>query len=154
MPGTISAIVLHGNCCTRRVTTLGKPTFDVALAIVHRADEWLVARRRTHAHLGGLWEFPGGKCEPNEPPATAAIRELMEECDVEAAPERVLPAVRFDYGDRVVQLTGVVCRWIAGDGRPLGCDECRWVSTAELAALDMPAANAGIVAAALDGHPR
>lgn len=132
---------------------MSKPTFDVALAIVHRADRWLVARRRADTHLGGRWEFPGGKCEPSETPASAAIRELIEECDVRAAPERVLAAVEFDYGDRVVRLTGVVCRWVAGEGRALGCDECRWVSTAELLAFDMPAANVGIVAAAIDGHP-
>ena len=126
-----------------------KPTHDVALALVARGDEWLVARRHADAHLGGLWEFPGGKQHPGEAAADAAVRELLEECGVRAVALRALPACVCEYEDRVVRLTPVLCRWTAGVPQALGNEVCRWAATAELAALEMPAVNAGIIGAAL-----
>ena len=44
------------------------PWVDVALAIPSRGDRFLVALRAEKDHLGGLWEFPGGKIRPAEEP--------------------------------------------------------------------------------------
>ena len=38
----------------------------VLAAVVERDGRFLVTRRLDHGHLPGLWEFPGGKCEPGE----------------------------------------------------------------------------------------
>ena len=123
----------------------------IAVALVHRDGRWLVAKRPIGVHLEGLWEFPGGKLEELETPHEAALRELHEECAVEAAVEGTLPVVSWDYGHRHVTITPVVCRWLAGEGEPLASDAVRWVATAELADLDMPAVNRTIIAQ-LDGH--
>ncbi len=123
---------------------MDKPLQRVSLAIVHRDGRWLVARRRQAAHLGGLWEFPGGKLQPRETARAAALRELHEECGVHATAERTLDLQRCEYEDRVVELTPVVCQWVAGEAVPLGNEECRWVSPAELERLDMPAINSTI----------
>lgn len=128
---------------------MSKPVQQIALALVRRAGQWLVAKRHGDAHLGGLWEFPGGKCLPRESPTQAALRELQEECAVRAAPEGTLNTVVCEYDDRVVYLTPVLCRWISGQPQPLGSESCRWVSSAELQRLEMPAVNAGIISAAL-----
>ncbi|MBI5863687.1 MAG: (deoxy)nucleoside triphosphate pyrophosphohydrolase [Planctomycetes bacterium] len=125
-------------------------THHVAVALVRRNGLWLVARRHDDVHLGGLWEFPGGKLEPGETPAIAAVRELREECAVDAIVERLLPAIMHEYPDRVVYLTPVVCRWTAGDGHPIGNAECRWVTLEEMRRLEMPALN-GEILAELDG---
>jgi len=118
---------------------------NVAVALVHRAGRWLVARRPAGVHLGGLWEFPGGKCEPGETAPAAAVRELREECGVLASAERELAVIRYEYPERVVFLTPVICRWVSGEGAALGNDECRWVTTDELHHLDMPAANTEVL---------
>jgi 8-oxo-dGTP diphosphatase len=124
---------------------VSKPVFEVAVALVYRDGHWLVARRKPGVHLGGLWEFPGGKRETGETPSQAAIRELREECAVDAVAERELAGLTHEYEERVVHLLPVICRWRAGEGLSLGNQECRWVAIAELASLEMPAINAEIL---------
>jgi len=127
-----------------------KPVLDIALALVVRDGLWLVARRKPHAHLGGLWEFPGGKRVADETPSQAAIRELLEECAVDATPLYVLDIVTCEYADRCARLTPVICAWTSGEPQALSADVCRWVSTEELLRLDMPPVNAAIIRAALE----
>jgi mutator protein MutT len=55
----------------------------VIAAIVARGDKLLVCQRPAHKRHGGLWEFPGGKCEPRESDREAISRELHEELGVE-----------------------------------------------------------------------
>lgn len=51
--------------------------------VVARGDHYLVCQRPHHKRHGGLWEFPGGKCEAGESDAEAVRRELHEELGVE-----------------------------------------------------------------------
>ena len=125
---------------------------DIGLALVRRAEQWLVTQRRPDAHLGGMWEFPGGKRAPNETIEATALRELWEECAVRATAERVLPAVDWDYADRHVRLWPVLCRWVSGDGEARESLACHWVTTAKLAELPMPPANAVLVRALSAGR--
>jgi 8-oxo-dGTP diphosphatase len=55
----------------------------VIAAVIARGDELFVCQRPLHKRHGGLWEFPGGKCEPGESDTDAARRELREELGVE-----------------------------------------------------------------------
>jgi mutator protein MutT len=57
-------------------------TVQVIAAVVSRGDEFLVCRRSRERRYAGLWEFPGGKCEPGESISIAARRELREELGV------------------------------------------------------------------------
>lgn len=118
-----------------------KKVLDIAVAVVWRDGLYLVARRHDHVHLGGLWEFPGGKCEPGENAMDAALRELREECAVDAVALFRLQSIVHSYEDRSVRITPVVCRWVAGEAMSLDSQECRWVEPAMLLALEMPPAN-------------
>lgn len=121
----------------------------VAVALLKRDGRWLVARRRENTHLGGLWEFPGGKIESHESPEAAAVRELFEECAITARSIRTLRPVLFEYPEHTIELTPIVCEWVHGEPRPIGNEECRWVTYGELLQLEMPAANAEIIRLAL-----
>jgi 8-oxo-dGTP diphosphatase len=67
---------------SRSVGGVGGGTRVVA-AVIRRADELLVCQRPPHKRHGGLWEFPGGKCETGEADACALRRELREELGLE-----------------------------------------------------------------------
>ena len=128
---------------------MAKPIHEIALALVYRRDQWLVAKRGASVHLAGLWEFPGGKQLPQETAMQAAVRELYEECAVRAQPQEALPSIVWEYADRILRITPVTCRWEAGEPQALGNELCRWVDGVELPSLAMPPANAVIVQAAL-----
>jgi len=55
----------------------------VIAAVVRDGDRLLVCQRPAHKRHGGLWEFPGGKCEDGESDHHAITRELAEELGVE-----------------------------------------------------------------------
>jgi mutator protein MutT len=64
------------------VASLTPARVRVIAAAIRRDDQLLVCQRPTHKRHGGLWEFPGGKVEPNESDESAARRELGEELGV------------------------------------------------------------------------
>ena len=55
---------------------------EVVAAIIRRDSQMLITRRFKDVHLPGLWEFPGGKVEPNESLQAALEREILEELGV------------------------------------------------------------------------
>ncbi|HVZ76574.1 MAG TPA: (deoxy)nucleoside triphosphate pyrophosphohydrolase [Gemmatimonadaceae bacterium] len=57
----------------------------VVAAVIRRGEELLVCQRPPEKRHGGLWEFPGGKCEAGETDVDALRRELREELGVEVA---------------------------------------------------------------------
>ena len=55
------------------------------------AREVLLAQRPAGKHMGGRWEFPGGKVEPGESPEAALVRELGEELAIAVRAEDLRP---------------------------------------------------------------
>jgi 8-oxo-dGTP pyrophosphatase MutT (NUDIX family) len=58
----------------------------VVAAVIERDGRLLVCQRPAHKRHGGLWEFPGGKCDPGESDAEAARRELSRVEQVASLP--------------------------------------------------------------------
>ena len=44
-----------------------------------------------------MWEFPGGKIEPNETREEALVREIKEELDADITPIKFLLTVKYNY---------------------------------------------------------
>lgn len=127
---------------------------EIALALVWRGDELLITRRLANVHLGGLWELPGGKCEPGESPAACAAREVREEVGLAVTVLRPRLVIEHTYGDRAVRLHPFDCRYEGGELQPLACGACRWVKTIELIHYEFPAANRPLFEAlAREGPP-
>lgn len=122
-----------------------KPVLAIALAICVRDGRLLVTRRKADAHLGGLWEFPGGKRHAGETFEACAVRELEEETGVSARAVRALPPIPWEYPERRVVLHPIECEWENGDGALREVADLRWVRGDELLTLAFPPANAELV---------
>ena len=114
---------------------------EVAIALVWQGDRLLITRRAANVHLGGMWELPGGKCEPGEDAAGCVAREVREELGIEVEVLRARPIIEHRYRDRVVRLHPFDCRCLAGEPEARGCTTWRWVRVADLPRYDFPPAN-------------
>jgi mutator protein MutT len=120
------------------------PRIVVTAAIVEREGTFLVTRRPRGVHLEGLWEFPGGKCEPGESHEQCLGREIVEEL---GAAVRVLSEVfhvTHTYDDRIVDLHFFRCE-MTGTPLPLLGQEIRWVNGEGLVELEFPPADAELI---------
>ena len=116
----------------------------VVAAVIETNERFLVTQRQAGVHLAGMWEFPGGKIDPDEPHAAALRRELKEELDVDAdVGERVYHTVHA-YDDRTVELHFYKCA-LRGEPRPLLGQQMRWVPRMELRTLGFPPADAELI---------
>lgn len=121
---------------------------QVAAGLVFRSGRLLITRRPEGTHLGGLWEFPGGKLEPGESWEDGLVRELQEELGIRVAVGRLLSEVTHAYPEKTVHLRFHVCTLLEGEPRPLGCAALEWVTREGLALHSFPAADVQILAAA------
>jgi len=109
------------------------------LAVVVRGTEVLLVRRRNPPNAQ-TWGFPGGRIEPGEGLAAAALRELREETGVEADFLRAFDAadsVTHDADGRIAWhfvLVACLCRWRAGE--PVAADDALAADWFPLAGLD------------------
>ena len=106
------------------------------------------SRRRASDHLGGLWEFPGGKVESGESVPAALSRELQEELGIRVIQARPLIRIPYRYPDRNVLLD--VWRVEQFEGKAHGAEgqPLLWVEPEHLNQYEFPAANRPIVTAA------
>lgn len=116
------------------------PTYPVAIAVIIENGHIYVQQRPTDGHLGGLWEFPGGKIRTGETPEEAVVRECREEMGVTVRVEKRLAEIRHAYSHFKIDLQIFICRLDAGNGdriRSAG----RWILPDEMAEFAFPAAN-------------
>jgi mutator protein MutT len=118
---------------------------DVSAGLVFRNGALLITQRHAEAHLGGLWEFPGGKREPHETFEACLVRELREELGIEVGVGALLESLTHSYPEKTVHLRFFRCELKAGEPQPLGCPAFKWISAAELEHFHFPAADARLL---------
>jgi mutator protein MutT len=120
-------------------------TIDVSAGLVIREGKLLITQRHADAHLGGLWEFPGGKREPHETFEQCLVRELREELGIEVEVGEAIESLTHSYPEKTVHLKFFRCRWRANEPQPLDCLNFKWVSVEELGNYSFPAADARLL---------
>ena len=125
--------------------TQGTKNIEVAAGLVFRDERLLITQRPAQGHLGGLWEFPGGKREAGETFEQCLARELREELGIEVAIGELVESIIHAYPEKTVLLHFYRCRWIQHEPQPLGCPAFKWVGAQELAEYEFPAADARLL---------
>lgn len=118
-----------------------------AVALIDADGRVLLAQRPEGKSLAGLWEFPGGKVEPNETPEAALIRELHEELGIDTWKSCLAPLTfaSHSYDDFHLLMPLFACRrWqgtpIAREGQKLA-----WVRARDLVQYPMPPADLPLI---------
>ncbi len=107
----------------------------VVAAVIRRGDKLLVCQRPLHKQHGGLWEFPGGKCEAGESDGDALRREVREELGTEVVEVGTSQFESRDEGSSFL----IVFTPVRVTGEPL-CHEhsaLRWGTAEEISRLPL-----------------
>ncbi|MEI6666763.1 MAG: (deoxy)nucleoside triphosphate pyrophosphohydrolase [Acidobacteriota bacterium] len=116
----------------------------VTAAVIERDGAFLMTRRIEGTHLAGHWEFPGGKCKPDETLEASLVREIQEELDARIEVGSEILATTHQYPERTVELRFFRCQLLS-DPRPVLGQAIRWVPRAELGNLPLPPADNDLV---------
>ena len=122
----------------------GEGKVEVVAAVIEREGRILIARRPAALHLGGLWEFPGGKQKEGESAREALEREIREELGADVTVGALLETVDWSYPEKRVRLSFFRCS-IAGEPHPLEGQEIAWVQPSDLGRYEFPPADAALI---------
>ena len=117
----------------------------VGIAVVEQDGCYLVGRRVGEDPLGGLAEFPGGKCQPDESPSHCAVRECLEETGLEVAPVRLLLHRTFTYSHAALDLHFWLCRTVRQKAGIEQHRAYRWIPADALERYQFPEANLPLI---------
>lgn len=123
------------------------PYYDVTAAVIRKRGKLLIAQRRSGDMLGGLWEFPGGKCQDGETLPACLRREIKEELGITIEVGEKIVAVKHAYTHFKITLHAFACRHVAGRVRAVGVADWHWVTPDELDAFAFPVTDQKIIAA-------
>ena len=121
------------------------PVIEVAAGLVFRQGKLLITQRRAEDHLGGLWEFPGGKREPGESFQECVRRELHEELGILVDPKELLTSILHEYREKTVHLKFFRCVLCEHEPRTLGCQAFEWIEPHQLQEFPFPEADAQLL---------
>jgi len=122
----------------------------VCAGVIERDGRFLITRRQQGVHLEGLWEFPGGKCEPGETLSGCLARELREELDVAVAVGDEVFTTVHAYSERSVELHFLRCELIGEPAPQLG-QQMQWATPADLGQLTFPPADVELIELLVEG---
>ena len=115
---------------------------EVAAGLIFRKGRLLITQRPVGGHLAGLWEFPGGKREPEENMSECLSRELAEELGVAVLVGNCIESLTHSYPEKTVRLEFYLCQLTKGEPAGLDNQQLAWVTADELSEYAFPAADA------------
>ncbi len=130
---------------TKNLKLKTKNCVEVSAALIFHGGKLLITQRHATAHLGGLWEFPGGKREASETFEQCLVREIREELGVEISVGKLFEDISHDYPEKSVRLKFFLCELISGEPQPLDCAAVKWIEKSELGQFEFPAADAQLL---------
>lgn len=127
------------------MASLAKPLLHVAVGVILRQQQVLLAKRAAGKHQANRWEFPGGKLEQGETVAAALKRELAEEIGITVLEAEPFMQLHHEYPERCVLLDIYLVTDFSGEPHGAEGQPLYWAELSELDHLSLPDANQPIV---------
>lgn len=145
MPIDDQPLAPHGASPSREPAASQSKFIEVSAALIFRGGQLLITQRHANSHLGGRWEFPGGKREPGETFEQCLAREIKEELGVEIAVGELFEEISHTYPEKSVHLKFFRCTLLSGEPQPLDCAAVKWIQKDGLDVHEFPAADARLL---------
>lgn len=113
--------------------------------LIDNDNKVLIAQRPSDKHMGGKWEFPGGKVESNETSYDALCREMREEIGIEVQSAEMFTNITYEYKDKTVILDFYKISQWCGEAQGMENQPILWVEKPDLANYEFPEANTEII---------
>lgn len=106
-------------------------TIDVVAGVIKKDGKFLIARRAKHKHMGGFWEYAGGKVEDGESDEESLQRELREEFGISVQVKQHLLNSFFRYEKINVNLKAYLVEHLSGEFMLRDHDAICWITPDE-----------------------
>lgn len=106
-------------------------TIDVVAGVIKKNGKFLIARRAKHKHMGGFWEYAGGKVEEGESDEESLQRELHEEFGISVQVKQHLLNSFFRYEKINVNLKAYLVEHLSGEFILRDHDAICWITPEE-----------------------
>lgn len=131
-------------------TELNHPILVVIGILQKKPDMVFIAKRDFHVHMGGKWEFPGGKVEEGETLEQALARELHEEVGVEMISSKHICTIHYQYDIKAVQLECYLVSEFTGEPHGKEGQPVKWINRADVNDYEFPTANTALIEAVIN----
>ncbi len=126
------------------------PHIRVVTAEIEREGRYLITQRPPKAVLPLLWEFPGGKVEPDETDQAALVRELQERFGLSGTVGKLRQEIHHRYERYTLDMLVYQVELDAGEIPHRGkVHDHRWVGPEEFGDYTFPGADQQTVDALL-----
>ena len=108
----------------------------VVAAVIGKDGKFLICKRGPGGNCPFLWEFPGGKIEPDETPFEAIIREIKEELSADIEPSEIFCEYPFSYPEKDIYFYFIKAKLVSEKIEPTFHSETKWLSPFEAENLE------------------
>ena len=118
---------------------------QVAAAIIRKDNKILICQRGAGGSTAFLWEFPGGKLEPDETLEECLVRECKEELEIDIKVGKIFAETEYEYPDRKIAFTFFETELTSGKIKTNVHEDVKWVAAAELKDYEFCPADVAII---------
>jgi A/G-specific adenine glycosylase len=108
------------------------PHYHLAAGIIFLGEKMLIVKRPAAGLLGGLWEFPNERLQPNEQPEPACRRILQELTGLEVELKTFVTQIKHAYTHFKITMEIFRGDWIRGEVNLNGPADFRWIKPSEM----------------------
>ncbi len=130
-----------------------KVIIEVTAAIIkNEQNEFLICQRPGGKNCELLWEFPGGKQEPDETLEQCLVREIKEELNIEIEVRKKYDDIYHEYmeleelqTDKVIHITFFECVITCGKITVKEHNDIKWITVNDFIHYQFCPADSGII---------